>query len=202
MASKSRRRGGVFLLRLLDVLWFVVLAGAVIAVVVVVVVLVRGGHPRVSLPVGLTVGGGSGVEGATGPASVLDAGGQLRVAAPPGLVVVALVFVIVGLGLVLAVLRQVRALLVDAVAGAPFGASSARRVRLIGAAIITAELIRGVAVLVGSMWARAHVRASGLTFRVAFPLQLGVLGIGVLVVALAEVFRVGAALQKDHDLTV
>lgn len=202
MASKPARRGGVVLLRLLDVLCFAVLVAAVAAGVVVVVVLARGAHPRVSFPVGFAVCGGSGGEDATGPARVMDAGGQLSVAASPELVVMALAFAVVGLGLVLAVLRQVRALLTAAIAGAPFGGGSARRVRLIGVAIICGELIRALAVLVGSWWARAHVHVPGLSFRASFPLQLGVLGIGVLVVALAEVFRVGAALQQEQDLTV
>lgn len=202
MASKPVRRDGVVLLRLLDVLCYAVLAGALAAALVVAVVLARGAHPRVNFPVGFTVRGGSGGADATGPARMMGAGGQLSVSASPELVVVPLAFVVVGLGLVLAVLSQVRALLMAAVAGAPFEAGSSRRVRLVGVAIICGEMIRALAVLVGSWWARAHVHVPGLAFRTTFPLQLDVLGIGLFVVALAEVFRVGAVLQREHDLTV
>jgi hypothetical protein len=35
-----------------------------------------------------------------------------------------------------------------------------------------------------------------------YSINIEVVGLGVLVVAVAEVFRHGAALQTDHDLTI
>ncbi|MDQ2759849.1 MAG: DUF2975 domain-containing protein [Actinomycetota bacterium] len=201
VARHARTAGGV-VQRLLGVVWFVLLAGGVVVVVVVVAVLARGGHPRVDFPVALMVQGGSVGHGATGPASIMGAGGQLSVEAPAEVVAVGLVFAAAGLGLVLLVLRQLRALVAEATAGLPFGTRSAGRVRLIGSAIIAAELTRALVVLVGSLWARAHVHVPGLVFKASFPLQIAGLGAGVLVMLLAEVFRVGAVLQRDHDLTV
>lgn len=200
--TRRARTVGVVVQRLLNVLWFVVLCGGLVTMVVVVVVLARGGHPRVDFPVALTVQRGSVMHGATRSASIMGVGGQLSVKAPAELVVVGLGFVAAGLGLVLLVVRQLRELLAEAVAGSPFGARSAGRVRLIGAAIIVAELTRALVVLAGSLWARAHVHVPGVAFKAAFPVQIAGLGAGVLVMVLAEVFRVGAVLQRDHDLTV
>ncbi len=200
VTRRARTAGGV-IQRLLDVVWFVLLVGGAVVVVVVVVVLARGGRPRVDFPVALVVRDGSVGHGATGSASIMGAGGQLSVKVPAEVVVVALGFAAAGLGLVLLVLRQLRALLAEAVAGSPFGARSAGRVRLIGAAIITAELTRALVVLVGSLWARAHVHIPGLAFKATFPVRIAGLGAGVLVMLLAEVFRLGAVLQRDHDLT-
>ncbi|MFZ1993495.1 MAG: DUF2975 domain-containing protein [Solirubrobacteraceae bacterium] len=201
MAGHAGAVGGV-IQRLLAGVWFVVLAGGALFVVVVMVVLALGGHPRVEFPVALTVRRGSLVRGPIGSASIMGAGGQLSVKAPSEVVAVGLGFVAVGLGLVLLVLRQLRALVAEAVAGSPFGARSAGRVRLIGAAIIVAELTRALVVLVGSLWAKAHIHIPGAGFRAVFPVQITGLGAGVLVVMLAEVFRIGAVLQRDHDLTV
>ena len=56
--------------------------------------------------------------------------------------------------------------------------------------------------LTGSLWAQSHVSSPGLSFRTAFPINVEVVGLGILVVLLAEVFRYGTGLQADHDLTV
>lgn len=201
VARRSVMVGGV-VQRLLDVVWFVVLAGGAIIVVIIMVVLARGGHPRVEFPVALTVRRGSLLQGPVGSASIMGGGGQLSVKAPAEVIVVGLGFVAVGLSLVLLVLRQLRALVAEAVARSPFGARSAGRVRLIGAAIIVAELTRALVVLIGSLWAQAHIHIPGVGFRADFPVQITGLGAGVLVVLLAEVFRIGAVLQRDQDLTI
>jgi hypothetical protein len=156
----------------------------------------------VEFPVALIDRRGSLLHGAIGSASIMGGGGQLSVKAPAEVIVVGLGFVAVGLGLVLLVLHQLRALVAEAVAGSPFGARSAGRVRLVGAAIIVAELTRALVVLIGSLWARSHIHIPGVGFRAVFPVQLTGLGAGVLVVMLAEVFRIGAVLQRDHDLTI
>lgn len=200
--TRRARTAGVVIQRLLGAVWFVLLAGGAVVVVVVVVVLARGGHPRVDFPVALAVRDGSVGHGLSGSASIMGAGGQLSVKVPAAVVVVGLGFAAAGLGLVLLVVHQLRALLAEAVAGSPFGARSAGRVRLVGAAIVTAELTRALVVLAGSVWARAHVHVPGLAFKATFPVQIAGLGAGVMVMVMAEVFRVGAVLQRDHDLTV
>ena len=57
-------------------------------------------------------------------------------------------------------------------------------------------------VLSGSLWAQSHVSGPGLSFRAVFPIYVEVVGLGILVVLLAEVFRHGTDLQADHDLTI
>ncbi len=194
--------GARALKRALDVAWFVLLVGSVLAVGFIITAIARGAHPYVDFPVAFTVHGTYAVAGASSRASIVQAGGQLTVRPPAELVVVGVIFVIAGLAFVLFVLHQLRTLMGDALAGSPFGTRSARRVRLIGIAIIVVEVIRAVVVLTGSLWAQNHVSGPGLSFRDAFPINVEVVGLGIMVVLLAEVFRHGAALQADHDLTI
>lgn len=99
-------------------------------------------------------------------------------------------------------LRQLRLVLRDALNGVPFGPASARRIELIGVAIIGVDLVRAVALLAGELWARSHVHLPQVSFPVTFPVQLMTLVAGLLVIVAAEVFRVGYALQQDRDLTI
>ena len=202
MESSPQRTAWVLLARSLDVLWFALLAAGAAAEGVLIVVLIRGGHPHLDLPVPISIRGRPTVAGQPGLAAVTGAGGQLSIPAPAGVIAAGLAVAAAGLALLLVLLRQIRKLVADALAGSPFGAHSAHRVRLIGLAVIAAELGRGFVVLASSWWARANVHAPGFAIRVAFPVNLAIVGAGVLMLVLAEVFRIGAALQQDHDLTV
>ena len=201
----SRRwtsNGARVLKRVLDVAWFVVLVGSVLGVAFIVAEIARGAHPSVDFPVAFILHGTYAVTGTSRRASIVQAGGQLTIRPPAELVAAGLVFVLAGAAFILVVLHQLRTLLGEALAGSPFGAGSARRVRLIGIAIIIVEVIRAVLVLIGSLWARSHVSGPGLSFRAAFPINVEIVGLGILVVLLAEVFRHGTDLQTDHDLTI
>ncbi|HVC23336.1 MAG TPA: DUF2975 domain-containing protein [Candidatus Dormibacteraeota bacterium] len=185
----------------LDVAWYVVLIGSVLAVGFLVAENARGARPYVDFPVAFTLHGAYAVTGTSDRASIVQAVGQLTIQPPAELAVVGLVFVLVGAAFILVVLHQLRSLVADAKTGSQFGTGSARRVRLIGIAIIVVEVIRALGVLAGSLWAQSHVSSPGLNFRAAFPINLEVVGLGILVVLLAEVLRHGSGLQADHDLT-
>lgn len=197
------RQAGTLIRRLLDLLSVALLAGGGIATAVIVAALARGRHPRLDVPVDVSVrAGGSVPHPAAGSVTVLDAAERLSIAAPPITIAAALVFGLVVLGLALMALRQLRALVADAAAGTPFGERSPQRIRLIGIALIVADLARGLAGLAGSAWVRSHVALPEGSVRLDFPLDVWALCAGLLIVLLAEVFRVGAALQRDHDLTI
>ncbi len=194
--------GARILKRALDVAWYVVLVGSVLAVAFLVAEVARGAHPNVDFPVAFILHGTYAVTGTSRRASIVQAGGQLTVRPPAELVAAGLVFVLAGAAFILVVLHQLRTLMGEALAGPPFGTGSARRVRLIGIAIIVVEVARALLVLSGSLWAQSHVSGPGLSFRAAFPINVEVVGLGILVVLLAEVFRHGTDLQADHDLTI
>ncbi|MHB2023817.1 MAG: DUF2975 domain-containing protein [Mycobacteriales bacterium] len=186
----------------LDVAWFVLLVGSVMAAGVIIAAMALGAHPYLDFPVAFAIHGTYAVAGSGQHASVVGAGGQLRLRPPVEVVALGLVFVAAGIAFALVVLAQLRALVGQALAGSPFGTGAARRVRLIGVAIVVMEATRALVVLAGSAWARSHVSGPGLSFRASFPLDLAVVGLGVLVAALGEVFPIGEALQADHDLTI
>lgn len=195
-------RGARVLKRVLDIAWYVVLVGSVLAGGFLVVEIARGAHPDVDFPVAFSLHGTYAVAGTSRRASIVQAGGQLTIRPPLELAAVGLVFVLAGAAFILVVLHQLRTLMGEALAGSPFGAGSARRVRLIGIAIIVVEVVRAAVVLTGSLWAQSHVSGAGLSFRAIFPINIEVVGLGILVVLLAEVFRHGTDLQADHDLTI
>lgn len=188
--------------RVLDVAWFVLLIGSVVAATALVVAMAVGDHLHVTFPVAFSVRGTFVVAGSSHPASVTQGSGRLSIQLSAGLTAAVLALVVAVVGFALVVLHQLRALMSEALAGSPFGTRSARRVRVIGVAIIGVEVFRALVVFAGSLWAQSHVHGPGLSFRAAFPVNLEVVGLGILVVLLAEVFRHGAALQVDHDLTV
>lgn len=203
MTSRSWVTNGSRILKgVLDLAWYVVLIGSVLAVEFLVAENARGARRYVDFPVAFTLHGAHAVTGTSDRASIVQAVGQLTIQPPAELAVVGLVFALVGAAFILAVLHQLRSLVADAMAGSQFGTRSARRVRLIGIAIVVVEVIRALGMLTGSLWAQSHVRSPGLSFRAAFPINLEVVGLGILVVLLAEVLRQGSGLHADHDLTV
>lgn len=184
------------IVRLLDILSWALLVTGGGGALMMVLLLALGHRPYVELPVALAI------HSAVGKASVVDASGTLDVKAPAAVSATVVLVVAAVLGLLLVVMRQVRALLADIAGGSPFGSQSARRVQVIGATIIAADLGRALVVLLASLWAQGHVHLQGLDFVASFPVQIDALGAGILLVILAEVFRRGADLQHDYDLTI
>ena len=95
-----------------------------------------------------------------------------------------------------------RSILRTVAAGTPFVEGNARRIRAIGI------LIPAFGLLIQALqWATALVTmntvvADGLHIKASLTLNLTYLFIGLVIVALAEVFRYGSLLQADADLTV
>lgn len=89
--------------------------------------------------------------------------------------------------------------------GRPMIAENARRMRTVGLLILFGALLRIVEIAVSSHIADRHLVAEHINFatRISFDFATVVtLGAGLLLIAFAEVFRVGAALQDEQALTV
>jgi len=111
------------------------------------------------------------------------------------------------LGLCLAVVLNLRRVLESVEADAPFRRDNVRRLRVIGWALIAAVLVHHVLEFGLVIYMRSVITVAGAP---AFPplslviedLHLETLGVGLVVLALAGIFRVGTAMQEEQSLTV
>lgn len=138
-----------------------------------------------------------------GSGTIVDAAGMARFTERSASLVAlwgAAVIVYAASAIILLVL--LRSILRTVAAGTPFVEGNARRIRAIGI------LIPAFGLLIQALqWATALVTmntvvADGLHIKASLTLNLTYLFIGLVIVALAEVFRYGSLLQADADLTV
>ena len=117
------------------------------------------------------------------------------IAANAAVVVVVLVFV-------LFVVRQLRAVFWTLVHGNPFVPGNAARLRLVGLAVLGGEFARAAVVFAENYYAKTHVVVSGLHFDAWPHLNFAVLGQGLIILVIAEVFRAGTRLDEEQSLTI
>ncbi|HSJ24890.1 MAG TPA: DUF2975 domain-containing protein [Longimicrobiales bacterium] len=86
--------------------------------------------------------------------------------------------------------------------GAPFEATNAHRLRLLGLIALAFALLEGVAAFVTSMAVRGSVIGDAIRVTTGLPIDGSVLFFGLVLLALAEVFRRGAELEEEQALTV
>jgi hypothetical protein len=187
----------------LDIAWWLVLAGTAVALVLVEFTAAGHGSLRISVPVSLSLQPATyRIGSADDGAALSDAAARLSLHGSTLADLVALGLLLVGAGVVLLVLHELRQLLRALRSGVPFAAANARRVTAVGVAVVAGELLRATVLFAGSWWAAHHLRTVGVGLRVAFPVRVEVLLAGVLIVVFAQVFRFGAALQQENDLTI
>jgi hypothetical protein len=107
-----------------------------------------------------------------------------------------MVFIAAVLGKVRAVLRT---LIYDK---QPFIAANAARIRWIGLAVIVGELARTAAIYAENVYARAYVVVPGVTFDLLPQPSVWTIVHGLMILVIAEVFRVGTQLDEDQSLTI
>ncbi len=136
-------------------------------------------------------------------ATVGISGGQLSFASPRlSFVLVSAAGLAVVAGGWLFSLHQLRRLLAALRAGETFDGQNAIRLRRIGLAVIVFELGHAVAVWGGGLYLRHVLVARGLSVLPHFGVDIPVLLLGLLLIALAGAFRVGAELADEQALTV
>jgi len=113
-----------------------------------------------------------------------------------------LVFAVCWLGLALWILGVLRSLVGTLRAGRPFAAANASRVRSIGWAVIIGEAVRVSVVYFENRYAATHFSADGLQFLTRLDVSVVAIVYGLIIFALAEVFRAGTRLDEDQSLTV
>ncbi|MEW5784574.1 MAG: DUF2975 domain-containing protein [Bacillota bacterium] len=111
-----------------------------------------------------------------------------------------LVMPLLAIGLlVIYQLRKIFATLVDET---PFTSNNVRRIRFSGAAVIAGTLLKALLnTLIGVYFSKV-VHLPGLELNYNYKIDFIGIFLGLVILILAEVFRQGARLQEDQDLTV
>jgi hypothetical protein len=86
--------------------------------------------------------------------------------------------------------------------GQPFVAANATRLRHIGWAILLGEIARSGFDSYGNYYVMTHFTAAGLHFEIRPDVNVLPILAGLIVLAIAEVFRIGTRLDEDQALTV
>jgi len=121
--------------------------------------------------------------------------GRLFLAAPAGVIVGMVVLAILVLDQLRAVFRTLRD-------GRPFVPANATRIRRIAYAVIGAELARAAVVWTSHRYVAARFAAAGLRFDARPELNILALVAGLIILVIAEVFRVGTRLDEEQSLTI
>lgn len=110
-------------------------------------------------------------------------------------------FVLV-LAFALYIVGQLRAVLRSLIHGNPFVPDNARRLRRVALAVLIGEFVRAAIVYAENLYAATHVTAAGVMFDTWPRLDVGTLGHGLIILVIAEVFRVGTRLDEEQALTI
>lgn len=114
--------------------------------------------------------------------------------------------VLAGLAIVLAVVLwvvgQLRAVFRTLRDGQPFVPANAIRIRRIGFFVISGEFLRAAIVFAANSYAMNHFSANGLRFDARPDLNLLTIVHGLIILAIAEVFRAGTRLDEEQSLTI
>lgn len=137
-------------------------------------------------------------------AQVENARGSLKFTPPPGASFIAPV--LFGLALMLAavlfVVGQLRAVFRTLRDGRPFVPANAARIRWIAFAVIAGEIARAAIVYSANSHAMTYFSANGLRFDARPDLNFFTFVHGLIILAIAEVFRTGTSLDEDQSLTI
>jgi hypothetical protein len=136
-------------------------------------------------------------------AYIRDAQGTLNFPTP-GRAFLTITAVIAALAMAIGlwVLAQLRAVFRTLRDGTPFVPANAARIRWIGYAVIGGELARSVVLFAGNSYVASRFAADGLRFDQWPRIDILTIVYGLIILALAEVFRAGTRLDEDQSLTI
>jgi Protein of unknown function (DUF2975) len=109
---------------------------------------------------------------------------------------------ILAVGVVLWLTTELQRVLRTVRDGKPFAPSNATRVRRIAWVVIAGEFVRATIVYLENSYAATHFTAEGLRFTARPDLSVLAIVEGLIILVIAEVFRVGTRLDEDQSLTV
>ena len=120
-----------------------------------------------------------------------------------------LLLIFVSITLIVAVfifiLLQLRHFLASLTEGKPFIPANARRIRTIGIIIIASELFFKLAMFVGALIIDGAVKIEGTKLawgKLIAEIRLPTIFLGIVVLIIAEIFRLGVGMREDQELTI
>jgi|CZCA01.1.fsa_nt_gi hypothetical protein len=100
------------------------------------------------------------------------------------------------------VLYNLRRIFATLVAENPFARENVVRIRRIGGAVITGAVLKSLVQTAFGFFFTHYVSVTGVDFRAKLSLDLTTILLGLVILVLAEIFRLGSAMQEEQDLTV
>lgn len=118
------------------------------------------------------------------------------------IVALALTDIIVGFGISLTVTYQLRKIFATLTQADPFVASNAARIRIIGFVLISFPLVSALLGTITNQFVQKHFVAGKNALLFRYDLELSWVFTGLVILVIAEVFRTGAKLKEEQDLTI
>ena len=138
-----------------------------------------------------------------GSARLTKVTGELQFEAPSRRTLFAPLLTVVAMLLIaLWVVAQLRALFRTMSESHPFAPGNARRVQRVGWAVILTEPVRAAMTYAANSFAQANFVGDGLRFVTFIDFNIGTILSGLIILVIAEVFRIGTRLDEDQSLTV
>ena len=121
---------------------------------------------------------------------------------PQALVFSGMALGFVMLGFALGIIHQLRRVFASLKSGKPFSEENARYIRMIGLLSITGSVVYGMLKAVFGLWLMHSISIPGVDAEAALNPDLTGIFAGLVFLVLGEVFRIGAKMQEEQDLTV
>ncbi|MDF1594839.1 MAG: DUF2975 domain-containing protein [Acidimicrobiia bacterium] len=138
-----------------------------------------------------------------GDGTIIRASGEANFDDPGiGLAIAAGGTILAGLAAAFIALILMRRIFSTMMVGTPFLPENARRIRWLGYMVIGGALVEQIIEIGLGLLVLNSISSTGLDIDYHFDLNLAAVFVGLIILALAEVFRHGTALQADADLTV
>lgn len=107
-----------------------------------------------------------------------------------------------GIAIMLMFLHHLRRIFQRVESGAPFDATNPLRLRWLGLLALALALLEGLSELVTSLAVRGGLISERLEVPLGLSVDMSLVIFGLVLLALAEIFRRGAELEEDQSLTV
>jgi hypothetical protein len=109
---------------------------------------------------------------------------------------------LLSIGVVMLVVFLLRAVFRTVTAGEPFSPRNAGRIRTVGIVLIVMNVVEALIRFGVSSHIVRSYEATGLVFGREFPIDIPLLFVGLSVIVLGSIFKVGADLREDQALTI
>ncbi len=116
-----------------------------------------------------------------------------------------IIFTTLNFAVFLYILLQLRHILASLTEGNPFTLKNAKRIRIIGIVIIGGELLISLVMIGFAMIINASVDIRGfqlIWMKLIFEISLPTIFLGIVVLIIAEIFRLGVRMREDQELTI